>query len=58
MFQGKADPDQLVPLLKKYIDDPAYAESIREQLGELRHHLGEKGATERVTQIIQGYLKS
>ena len=58
MFQGKAHPDHLVPLLKKYIDDPSYAESVRSQLGELHKHLGEKGATERVTQIIQGYLKS
>ncbi len=55
-FQGDALPKKLVPLFQKYIDDPDYAESVRQQLGELRHHLGEKGATERVTGIIQRYL--
>ncbi len=55
-FQGDALPKKLVPLFQKYIDNPDYAESVRQQLGELRHHLGEKGATERVTGIIQRYL--
>ncbi len=55
-FQGDATPEKLVPLFQKYIDDPVYSENIRQQLGELRQHLGEKGATERVSQIILGYL--
>ena len=55
-FQGDALPQKLVPLFQKYIDDPVYSENVRQQLAELRHHLGEKGATERVTQIILGYL--
>lgn len=55
-FQGDATPEKLAPLFQKYIDDPAYSENIRQQLGELRQHLGEKGATERVSQIILGYL--
>ncbi len=55
-FQGDATPEKLVPLFQKYIDDPVYSESVRQQLGELRQHLGEKGATERVSQIILGYL--
>ena len=55
-FQSEVAPDKLVPLFQKYIDDPIYAQDIRDQLAELHQHLGEKGATERVTQIIQRYL--
>ncbi len=57
-FQGDVTPGKLVPLFQKYIDDTAFADSVRDQLGELRNHLGEKGATERVSQIIQRYLKN
>ncbi|GIL17728.1 MAG: lipid-A-disaccharide synthase [Oligoflexia bacterium] len=57
-WQGGANPQSLYELMKRYIDDPAYAEAVRNDLRQLQKSLGNKGATVRVAHAIEeGYFK-
>lgn len=55
-WQGGANVDELTALMKRYLDDPAYAESVRQELKTLRHQLGDKGATRRVAEALKAYM--
>ena len=56
-WQGGANPDELFKLMKRYIDDPNYKASVVEKLKTLKNKLGERGATVKVAQVVQAYLK-
>lgn len=55
LFQEKADANGLVKALSPLLQNPQLRESIANRLGECHHRLGSKGATERVSKIIQDY---
>lgn len=55
-WQEGAGADELHRLMKRYLDDPAYAETVRRDLAEIKKHLGEKGATARVAEAVREYL--
>ena len=56
-FQGDASEEELYKLMKRYIVDSSYRESVVEELKKLHHVLGEKGATRRVTKSLEGFLQ-
>ena len=55
--QHHANVDELVRLLKKYIDDPEYVKNTKQNLAELQNKLGHKGATIRVAEQLQEFLR-
>jgi lipid-A-disaccharide synthase len=55
-WQGDANPDTLFGLLDRYFQEPQYAAKVRSELGELRQHLGDKGATKRVAQSLEEFF--
>jgi lipid-A-disaccharide synthase len=56
-LQHQANADELLIQMKKYIDDPVYRESVRDDLKKVRPYLGDKGATLRVAKALEKYLK-
>lgn len=55
-FQGSANADELFGLMSRYVADPAYAETVRNELKQLKTRLGERGATKRVADALEEYL--
>jgi lipid-A-disaccharide synthase len=56
-FQEKANPEHLSKLLEELILDQKKSSQMRSRLAELKNHLGQRGATERVAKSLQEYLK-
>lgn len=56
-FQEKANPEHLSKLLEELILDQKKSSQMRSKLAELKNHLGQRGATERVAKSLQEYLK-
>lgn len=54
--QGYANPDELFNLMDRYLSDPAYTQSVIEDLKKIPQYLGEKGATKRVAESLETYL--
>jgi lipid-A-disaccharide synthase len=55
-WQGPANPDELYRLMSRFMEDPEYTQRVREDLKQIRHQLGEKGATQRVADALKPYL--
>ncbi|MGZ3768071.1 MAG: lipid-A-disaccharide synthase, partial [Bdellovibrio sp.] len=55
-FQSDANPEHLASLLERYITDPAYKAQVIQDLEQLREHLGDKGATQRVVRGLNEFL--
>lgn len=55
-FQSEANPENLAALLEKYIQDPAYKAQVIADLEQVRQHLGNKGATQRVVAALDEFL--
>lgn len=55
-WQAGANVEELFSLMKKYLDDPAYAQQVKNELKTLRLQLGEKGATKRVAEGLRPYF--
>jgi lipid-A-disaccharide synthase len=55
-FQSGANPQELASLVRRYIDDPTYKAQVITDLAEVRQHLGDKGATQRVVKALDEYL--
>lgn len=55
-FQGDVTAENMAALLERYIKDPAYKAQVKADLAQLRSHLGDKGATQRVVSALDGYL--
>lgn len=55
-FQSEANPEQLAHLLERYIVDSSYRAETIKNLEEVRHHLGDKGATQRVVKALDVYF--
>lgn len=56
-FQSKANPEELFQLMKKYIEVPDYAASVKSDLAQLHQRLGQSGATQRLAQSLEEYLQ-
>ncbi len=56
-FQEKANVDELSSLVIPWINDKNLLQQKSLELAELKTQLGEKGATVRVAQIVEEYLK-
>lgn len=56
-WQGGANVEDLFQLMCRYIDDPVYAQKVRDDLADLKKHLGDKGATARVAASLEEYLQ-
>jgi lipid-A-disaccharide synthase len=56
-WQSGANPEHLYELMKRYLDDPAYAQATRERLAEIKDKLGQKGATVRAAAALEEFLK-
>jgi lipid-A-disaccharide synthase len=57
IFQWKAKPEVLCPLLEKSLLDSEYRQKCITDLQELKHQLGESGVTARVAKSIEVYLE-
>lgn len=57
-WQGEVTPESMATELEKYIVDENYRNKIINELGKLVHYLGDRGATDRVVQSLEVYLKS
>lgn len=57
VFQRKANVDVLTPLVEKSLFDLDYRTKTINELKQLKHQLGDKGATERVAHAIEVYLQ-
>lgn len=55
-FQSEVTPQNLAALLEKYIVDKNYHSQVVADLGQLRKHLGDKGATQRVVKALDEFL--
>lgn len=55
-FQSDVNPEHLASLVDRYISDPEYKAQVVRDLEQLRQHLGNKGATQRVVQALDEYL--
>lgn len=55
-FQEDVTPEKMAALLERYITEPQYTSQVIDSLGQLRQHLGDKGATRRVVQALDEYL--
>ncbi len=57
-FQGRANPQELFTLLRKYIDDPVYKSEVVSDLKKIQGTLGERGATVRVARVLDKYFQN
>jgi lipid-A-disaccharide synthase len=55
-FQSAANAEDLAALLERYVVDEDYKAQVIFNLSEVRRHLGDKGATERVVNVLNEYL--
>ena len=55
-WQDGANPEHLTELVSRYVDDPAYRESVIADLKKLQGYLGNKGATARVAKGLEEYF--
>lgn len=55
-FQSDVTPEKIAALVERFITDPAYKAQVKADLAQLRSHLGDKGATQRVVNSLNGYL--
>src|SRR5262249_41189328 len=58
MFQEECTPEKLSAELERYLDDPKYFEQTRNELGQIVHRLGDRGATGRVAQALKEFMPS
>ncbi|MCB0411697.1 MAG: lipid-A-disaccharide synthase [Bdellovibrionales bacterium] len=56
MFQEQAEPELLVERLKPFIENPELRRSMSEELAKAQSRLGDRGATIRVAQALEGCL--
>lgn len=56
-WQGGANVEELFKLMKRYIDEPQYKQQVIQDLKLVKLQLGDKGATKRVAQALEPYLK-
>lgn len=57
LFQGAANPERLSSEIQLILQEPQRREEMVNSLAQLRLKLGDKGATERVTQAVRGYWR-
>lgn len=55
-LQEQANVQELSSHLLRFFGDPAYYQKTKEELAQLRHLLGDRGATKRVAQEIEKYF--
>lgn len=56
-WQGGANVAELTRLLARFIEDSQYLQKVRDDLGQLKFRLGDRGATGRVAKALEPYLK-
>ena len=52
----QVDAETLTAGMSKYIQDKRYADSVRSELAQIQHKLGDRGGTARVAQALEKYL--
>ena len=57
-WQAGANADELTRLMNRYIQDPAHAAKVRDDLSQLEAALGARGATRRVAASLEKYFVS
>jgi lipid-A-disaccharide synthase len=57
LLQEKVNPQSLAAAARGLLDDPARRLRMREELAELRSHLGEPGAARRAAERVAGHLR-
>lgn len=56
VFQEKATPEILAPLMERALYDEAWRARVKKDLRQLKNELGEKGVIRRVAKAIESYL--
>lgn len=56
-FQSEANVAELTKQVDRYLADPVYMQKVTDELGQLRQHLGDKGATKRVALALEEFLQ-
>lgn len=57
-FQSEVTPEKIAALLERYITEPEYKASVINDLAQIRSYLGDKGATQRVVNALDKYIKA
>jgi lipid-A-disaccharide synthase len=57
-WQGGASAENLYPLMARYVEDLGYRSQVTKDLKEIRKHLGDVGATRRVSDSLKEYLEA
>ena len=57
-FQSEVTPEKIAALLERYIVEPEYKASVINDLAQIRSYLGDKGATQRVVNALDKYIKA
>lgn len=55
-FQGQATEDELYFQVEKFLKDQEYRLGVQNELKQVRHMLGDRGASKRVAQSLKEYL--
>lgn len=56
-WQSGTEPEKLFELMARYIREPEYKAAVVKDLKSLRSHLGDLGATRRVSESLEEFLK-
>lgn len=56
-WQGGANADEIYRLMARYLQDPKHAEHVRSELKKVRSHLGDRGATKRVSLALEEFFQ-
>jgi len=55
-IQGAAEPEKVVPALKRFLEDPSAREALQARLAETSGKLGGLGAHARAAEVVAGWL--
>lgn len=58
LFQWDCTPEKVFNEMNRLLKDSAAAQKMRDELAEIIHKLGDRGATARVAKSLQGFLDS
>ncbi len=56
-WRSGANVEEIYQLMKRYIDEPSYTQQVIDKLKKLKVLLGDKGATDRVAQLLEKYFQ-
>ena len=56
-WQSGANVEEIYRLMARYLEDPGYTEKVRSELKKVRSHLGDRGATKRLSRALDEFFE-